>query len=72
MPEHSKMRSKQEIELGLLRTKQILDLLNVSRSHWWQGVRDGRYPPPIKLSMRVTCWKVSDIRRLIEERREAK
>ncbi len=51
---------------GLLRVKQVLRLVPVSRSSWWKGVREGRYPKPVKLSERVTCWRASDIRKLIE------
>lgn len=50
---------------ALLRVKQVLKYIPVSRSHWWQGVKEGRYPKPIKLSERVTVWRASDIRQLI-------
>lgn len=39
----------------------------VSRSTWWAGVRSGRYPQPVKLGPRITAWRVSDIRALLEE-----
>jgi len=52
---------------GLLRISQVLKFIPVSRSHWWQGVKEGRYPRPIKLSERVTVWRASDIRALIEK-----
>ncbi len=38
---------------------------NVSRAYWWKGVKDGKFPPGIKLSSRVTVWKSSDIDKLI-------
>ncbi len=50
---------------ALLRVKQVLKYIPVSRSHWWQGVKEGRYPKPIKLSERITVWRASDIRQLI-------
>ena len=50
---------------GLLRIAQVLRFIPVSRSHWWQGVKEGRYPQPMKLSERVTVWRSSDIRQLI-------
>ena len=50
---------------GLLRVSDVLRFIPVSRSHWWQGVKEGRYPQPMKLSERVTVWRVSDIRQLI-------
>lgn len=38
----------------------------VGKSTWWQGVRDGRFPKPIKLGPKTTAWRVVDIRSLIE------
>ena len=67
--------SKHELpETGYLRLPQIIGdrergippVFPVSRSGWWQGVKDGRYPAPVKLGPRVTAWKVEDIRKLIE------
>ena len=54
---------------GFLRVKDIIapnGPIPVSRSTWWQGVKDGRFPKPIKLGVRVTVWRVDDIRDLIE------
>jgi prophage regulatory protein len=39
----------------------------VSRSTWWEGVRQGRYPKPVKLGPRITAWRVEDIHALIEK-----
>jgi prophage regulatory protein len=39
----------------------------VSKSSWWQGIKDGRYPKPVKLGPRITAWRVEDIRSLISE-----
>ncbi|MES1158887.1 MAG: AlpA family phage regulatory protein [Terricaulis silvestris] len=38
----------------------------MSKSTWWQGVKDGRYPKPIKFGPRITAWRVEDIRRLLD------
>jgi prophage regulatory protein len=38
----------------------------VSKSTWWKGIQDGRYPQPVKLGPRITAWRVDDIRALIE------
>jgi len=40
----------------------------VSKSTWWQGVKDGRFPKPEKLGPRVTVWRAEDIRALYEDR----
>lgn len=42
-------------------------LFPVSRSTWWEGVRTGRYPSPVKISPRCTAWRVTDIRALIDQ-----
>ena len=49
----------------LLRIKQILEILPISRSSWWHGVKTGRYPQPIKLGPRTTCWRESEIQKII-------
>ncbi|MGH8629658.1 MAG: helix-turn-helix transcriptional regulator, partial [Burkholderiales bacterium] len=42
-------------------------VIPVCKSTWWQGVKDGRYPQPVRtLGPRITAWRVSDIRALIE------
>ena len=43
----------------------ITQRMGISRSGWWKGVKDGKFPPGIKLSPRVTVWKSSDIDTLI-------
>jgi len=63
-------------QTGYVRLSQILGnpkanpptpaMIPVSKSTWWAGVKTGRYPQPVKLGPRITCWKVEDIRSLIE------
>jgi predicted DNA-binding transcriptional regulator AlpA len=61
-------------ETGFLRLPQIIGdqkagippIIPISRSSWWSGVRDGRFPQPIKLGPGTTAWRVEDIRALIE------
>lgn len=60
-------------ETGFLRLPQIIGdtrtntpaIIPVCKSTWWNGVKSGRYPKPVKLSERTTAWKVEDIRALI-------
>lgn len=67
MSDYSKIPEIQELpQTGLLRIKQVLRFIPVSRSTWWQGVKEGRYPKPLKLSKRVTCWRASEIRAIVE------
>ena len=46
----------------------IPPLLPVGRSSFWKGVSEGRYPQPVKLGGRTTCWRKSEILNLIEDR----
>lgn len=52
-------------QTGYLRLPDVLRLIPVSRSTWWQGVRDGRFPASVKLGPRTTAWAVADIRACI-------
>jgi prophage regulatory protein len=39
-------------------------IIPVKKSCWWDGVRTGRFPKPVKLG-RCTMWRVEEIRTLI-------
>lgn len=51
---------------GFLREHQVLALVPVGRTTWWNGVKAGRYPAGVKISPNITAWRVEDIRALIE------
>ena len=56
-------------DTGFVRLRSILaptGPIPVSKSTWCAGVKDGRFPKPLKLGARVTVWRVEDIRDLIE------
>lgn len=53
-------------DVGFLRLPQVLAIFPVSKSTWWDGVRKGRYPAPVKIGPRCTAWRVEDIRSAIE------
>lgn len=43
-------------------------VIPVSKSTWWAGVKSGRYPQPVRtLGLRITAWRVEDIRALIQQ-----
>lgn len=50
---------------GFLRLPAVLRLIPVGRSTWWAGVKDGRYPAPVKLGARITAWRAEDLAALI-------
>ena len=51
---------------GFTRVEGCLQRFPVSKSAWWLGVSEGRYPTAIKLSPRTTAWKNSDLDELEE------
>ena len=51
---------------GFVRLSQILQVFPVSRSAWFAGIREGRYPEPVKLGVRTSAWRVEDIQNLID------
>jgi Predicted transcriptional regulator len=60
---------------GFLRLPQILGdkkrgippLIPISRSSWWEGVKSGRYPRPVRLGLRCSAWRLEDICELIAQ-----
>jgi len=54
-------------ETGFVRLSQILTVIPLGKTSWWAGVKSGRFPKPVKLSVRCTAWKAEDIRNLIKQ-----
>jgi hypothetical protein len=62
-------------EAGFVKLKQIIGdpkanppivpIIPVKKSCWWEGVKTGRFPKPVKFGARLTMWRVEDIRALI-------
>lgn len=54
-------------EKGFVRLPQILAVIPIGKSSWWAGVREGKYPAPVRPSPfgRVTVWRVEAIRDLL-------
>jgi prophage regulatory protein len=53
-------------ETGYLRLKAVLAVYPVSRSTWYRGVAEGRFPKPVALSARTVGYPVEGIKKLIE------
>jgi len=52
---------------GFYRIKEVLNLIPISSTSWYDGIASGRYPKPVKLSERTSAWRVADIHTLIDE-----
>ena len=56
-------------ETGFVRLSAILAVIPVSKSTFWEKVRTGGFPNPVKLG-RITMWRAEDIRIRAELRRD--
>lgn len=56
-------------DTGFVRLPQILSLIPISRSAWWAGIREGKFPKGVKLGSKTTVWRAEDIRALIDQSR---
>jgi predicted DNA-binding transcriptional regulator AlpA len=53
-------------QTGFVRLPTILAHIPVSRSTWWAGVKNHKYPAPVKsLGVNITAWRAEDIHALI-------
>ena len=50
---------------GFVRLPQVLHVLGIGKTTFWEGIKTGRFPAPIKLGPRTAVWRVEDIRSLI-------
>jgi prophage regulatory protein len=67
----------EKVSVSLLRLKHIIGdaranppikpIIPVSKTAWWKGVAEGKYPQPIKISEKVTVWRSDQIEALIDQ-----
>ena len=50
---------------GFVRLPQVLHVLGIGKSTFWEGIKIGRFPAPVKLGPRTSVWRVEEIRNLI-------
>ena len=72
-----KKKASQMPQGGFLRLKQILQgdefyppLFPVSRTEWFRGVKEGRYPKGIKISDKIVIYPAEEITGLLEKLRQ--
>jgi prophage regulatory protein len=62
----SKIENEIQATDRLIRVEKAIEILDIGESTFWEGVRNGRFPQPIKLSKRITRWRLSEIMAIIE------
>lgn len=51
----------------LIKLPEVLDIVGMKKTAWYDGIKDGKHPSPIKRSPRDAVWKLSDVQRLVSE-----
>lgn len=55
-------------EIGFIRLPHFLYLLGgLSKSTFWDGVKTGRFPRPVKIADRASGWPVAVVRKTLAE-----
>jgi len=65
IPEHGYLRLSQIVG-NRKASPPIPPIVPVSKASWWRGVKNGRYPKPVKLTMRTTVWHSEEIWALLK------
>ncbi len=53
---------------GLVRRRQVEQLIQLSRSTIYAAVKAGTFPAPIRIGARAVAWKLSDVEAWIAAR----
>ena len=55
-----------QVKQTVLREQQVLKRFGIGRTTWRDGVQSGKFPQPIKFSVRCVGWRVADLDALEE------
>lgn len=50
---------------GFMRQPQVLEVVPFSSATLWRKIQKSEFPKPVKLSERVTAWRVGDVRQFL-------
>jgi len=52
---------------GFIRLNQVLQLIPIGKTAWYNGIKEGRFPAPVALGPRTAAYPVKEIAELIEK-----
>lgn len=58
--------SKLPNSIYIRQAQLIANIFPFSPATLWRKVKNGTFPPPVKLSDRITAWRVDDVREWME------
>lgn len=57
-----KSNQKSEINpIGMMRAKQVLELVPFGRASLWKFAKSGQFPAPIRVTGGITAWRNADV-----------
>ena len=48
-------------------SRGVPPIIPISRSSWYDGIKEGKYPKQVKLGPGTAVWRAEDIHKLVEE-----
>lgn len=57
-----------QIKDALLRRKEVQSVTGLSRSGLYAAIKNGTFPPPVKIGLRAVAWRASQIASWITEK----
>lgn len=58
---------KKIMDEKLLKLKEVLARLRISKSSWYDGVRRNVFPQPVRIGTRTVVWLESDIESYLQK-----
>ena len=58
---------KKIMDEKLLKLKEVLACLRISKSSWYDGVRRNVFPQPVRIGTRTVVWLESDIESYLQK-----
>ena len=70
MVSHKYSRDLKESRMGsrILRIRDLMDEIGVSKATLYRMVSEGSFPPPVKIAKRAVGWRREDVDRWLESR----
>ena len=56
--------------LKVIRTKDLLEQLNISRISLWRWSKEGKFPQPLKVNGRAFGYRVQDVENWLDEQKK--
>lgn len=47
--------------IGMMRAKQVLELVPFGRASLWKFAKNGQFPAPIRVTGGITAWRNKDV-----------